>query len=100
MPESISTPISKDNIEIEVTSDRIDLLSAEGFARAIRGFLGIEVGLPVYDIGKSDVELIVDPSVNQVRPYIVSGIVKNVEFNDAQVAQIMQAQEKLHGNNI
>ncbi|MHA1269709.1 MAG: phenylalanine--tRNA ligase subunit beta [Candidatus Helarchaeota archaeon] len=88
-----------DNIEIEVTSDRIDLLSAEGFARAIRGFLGIELDLPNYNIIKSNYELIVDPSVNQVRPYIVSGIVENVEFSDAQVAQIMQAQEKLHATH-
>ncbi|MHA1230265.1 MAG: phenylalanine--tRNA ligase subunit beta [Candidatus Helarchaeota archaeon] len=88
-----------DMIEIEVTSDRIDLLSVEGFARAIRGFLGIEVGLPHYSIEKSNFELIVDPSVNQVRPYIVSGIIENVEFSDIQVAQIMQAQEKLHATH-
>lgn len=89
----------EDDIEIEVTSDRIDLLSAEGFARAIRGFLGIEVGLPIYDVKKSDYNLNVDPSVNKVRPFIVSGIVEGVEFSDAQVAQIMQAQEKLHATH-
>ncbi|MBD3229193.1 MAG: phenylalanine--tRNA ligase subunit beta [Candidatus Lokiarchaeota archaeon] len=88
-----------DEIEVEVTSDRIDLLSTEGFARAIRGFLGIEVGLPKYDVHKTDFELLVDPSVNKVRPYIVSGIVEDVEFTDAQVAQIMQQQEKLHATH-
>ena len=88
-----------DNIEIEITSDRIDLLSTEGFARAIRGYLGIEVGFPFYSIEKSNVDLVVDPSVNQVRPYIVSGIIENIEFSDAHVAQIMQAQEKLHATH-
>jgi len=88
-----------DQIEIEVTSDRIDLLSTEGFSRAIRGFLGIEKGLPTYKVENSGIDLIVDPSVNQVRPFIVSGIVEGVEFSDTQVAQIMQAQEKLHATH-
>ncbi|MHA1785479.1 MAG: phenylalanine--tRNA ligase subunit beta [Candidatus Helarchaeota archaeon] len=85
-----------DEMEVEVTSDRIDLLSTEGLARTLKGFLEIELGSPDYSVKKSNVKLNVDPIVNQVRPFIVSGIVENVELSDAGVAQIMQCQEKLH----
>ncbi|MHA1380043.1 MAG: phenylalanine--tRNA ligase subunit beta [Candidatus Helarchaeota archaeon] len=85
-----------DEMVIEVTSDRVDLLSVEGIARALKGFLEIEVGLPKYKIDSSNVKLKVDSVVNQVRPFVVSGIVENVELTDTSVAQLMQMQEKLH----
>ncbi|NHI90920.1 MAG: phenylalanine--tRNA ligase subunit beta [Candidatus Lokiarchaeota archaeon] len=85
-----------DEMEIEVTSDRIDLLSTEGLARTLKGFLEIELGPPKYQITKSNLKINVDPVVDQVRPFIVGGIVEDVELSDEGVAQIMQCQEKLH----
>lgn len=91
---------SKDNeMAVEVTSDRIDLLSVEGIARALKGFLEIELGIPKYSIEKSDIKLKVDPAVNEVRPFIVSGIVEGIELTDTSVAQLMQMQEKLHATH-
>jgi len=49
--------------------NRPDLLSIEGVARAFRGFLGIEVGLPKYEVRPSDVVFEIDPSVASVRPW-------------------------------
>ncbi len=88
-----------DEMVVEVSSDRIDLLSVEGIARALKGFLEIEIGIPKYEVQKSNVKLIVEAAVNQVRPYIVSGIVENVELTDTSVAQLMQLQEKLHNTH-
>ncbi|MHC1591180.1 MAG: phenylalanine--tRNA ligase subunit beta, partial [Candidatus Helarchaeales archaeon] len=85
-----------EEMEVEIESDRVDLLATEGLARALKGVLGIELGLPKYKVEKSNVIVNVDPIVNQVRPYIVSGIVEDVELSDAGVAQVMQCQEKLH----
>lgn len=87
---------SEDEMEVEIESDRVDLLAAEGIARALKGALSIELGLPNYLVEKSNFVIKVEPIVQQVRPYVVSGIVEDVELSDAGVAQVMQCQEKLH----
>ncbi|MFX0141176.1 MAG: phenylalanine--tRNA ligase subunit beta [Candidatus Hodarchaeota archaeon] len=88
-----------DEMTVEVTSDRIDLLSVEGIARALKGFLEIELGIPKYPVQESNVRLTVDEEVNQVRPFVVSGIIEDVELTDTSVAQLMQMQEKLHATH-
>src|SRR5665811_781161 len=65
-----------DEIEVEFFPNRPDLFSVEGAARALRGMLGIETGLPIYTSGPSGIEIDVDPSVNLVRPYIVCAVVR------------------------
>lgn len=88
--------VEGDEIEIEFFPNRPDLYSVEGVARALRGFFGIETGLKTYPVEKSDVVLEVDRSVENVRPFIVAGIVKDVEMTDHLVKSLMDVQEKLH----
>lgn len=88
--------VEGNEIDIEFFPDRPDLYSVEGVARAMRAFLGHKSGLQEYKLGKSDIKLIVDPSVKEVRPWIVSGLVRNVVFTDPFVKSIMDVQEKLH----
>ena len=83
-------------MDIEFFPDRPDLYSVEGVARALRGYMGLEVGLKNYPITDSDVKLIVDPTVNEVRPYIVSGVIRDVEMTDYFIQSLMDMQEKLH----
>jgi phenylalanyl-tRNA synthetase beta chain len=83
-------------LKLEVAHNRPDLLSVEGVARALRGFLGIEVGLPDYRLKNSGVVVRVDGSTRAVRPYFVGGVVEGVRLTDSSVAQLMQAQDKLH----
>jgi phenylalanyl-tRNA synthetase beta chain len=83
-------------ITIEVNSDRPDMLSTEGIARNLRGFLGLEIGTPKYRLRKGKVRLSVLPSVSRVRPYIVCGVVRDLNLTDEIIRQIMQLQEKLH----
>jgi len=85
-----------DELKLEITHNRPDLLSAEGVARALKGFLSIEVGLPSYKLKDSGITVDVDASTKAVRPYIVGGVVENVKLTDASVAQLMQIQDKLH----
>ncbi len=87
---------SGDDLVLEVTSDRPDLLCAEGIARELRGLLGIETGLVNYKLKTSDLKIHVDRSISKVRPYIAGALVENLEFTDEFVKQIMQLQEKLH----
>ena len=82
------------SITVEVTADRPDMLSVEGVARTLRGFLGRPT--PTYKPGKSKVKVKVSRSVRRIRPYIACAVVSGLTFNDASIAQLMQLQEKLH----
>jgi len=83
-------------ITVEVNSDRPDMLSVEGIARTLRGFLGLEVGAPKYDLREGRVRVSVLPSVSGIRPYIVCGVVRDLKLTDEVIRQVMQLQEKLH----
>jgi len=86
----------ENEIKVEVAHNRPDLLSSEGIARAMRGFLRIETGLPNYKMHPSGVTVEVDKSVETICPYIVAGVVRGVKLTDDVIASLMQAQEKLH----
>ncbi len=85
-----------DEIKLEITHNRPDLLSSEGVARALKGFLRIETCMPIYGVSRSSVTVEVDRSVETVRPYIAAGVVEGVKLTDAVITSLMQLQEKLH----
>jgi len=85
-----------DQISIEFFPDRPDLSSVEGIARAARAFFGFEPGLQTYEIQSSDVKVIVDQSVKNVRPFVQCALVKNVTMTDELISSLMDLQEKLH----
>ncbi len=88
--------VQEGEITVEVNSDRPDMLSTEGIARSLKGFLGIETAAPRYQLQEGEVEVTVLPSVSEVRPYIVCGIVRDIDLTDETIRQVMQLQEKLH----
>src|SRR5207247_4409642 len=63
--------VQGDVMTFDIFPNRPDLYSVEGIARGLRGFLGLEVGLPSYRVEPSGIEFVVDPSVADVRPYAV-----------------------------
>jgi len=88
--------VQGDLMTFDVFPNRPDLYSVEGIARGLRGFLGLEVGLPVYHVEPSGIEFLVDRSVADVRPYAVGGIVRGLELEDALLRSLVDLQEKLH----
>jgi phenylalanyl-tRNA synthetase beta chain len=80
-----------DELKVEVTPDRPDLLSTEGIARQVSYWLGFRRGLDSHIISKPRISLSSD-SV-KVRPEIVAGAVRGVEMTDSMVRSIMQLQE-------
>ena len=88
--------VEGDEIGIEIFPDRPDMNSVEGIARAARSFFGLEKGLKRYDVRDSDIVTYVDGSVKDVRPVIVTALIKNVEMSDELIASLMDLQEKLH----
>ncbi|MEM4196257.1 MAG: phenylalanine--tRNA ligase subunit beta, partial [Methanothermobacter sp.] len=85
-----------EGIKVEFFPNRPDLLSVEGVARSLRGFLGIETGMPRYDVPESDIEVTVDESVLNVRPHLGMAVIENVRFTDKKLKQVMEFQEDLH----
>ena len=88
--------IRGNKIVVEVFPDRPDMLSEQGFARAFSSFIGVKKGLREYKSKKSNYKLVVDRSVESVRPYTSCAVVKNLKFNEENIKQIIQIQEKLH----
>ncbi len=87
---------ASDEMSFEFFPDRPDLYSVEGIARALRAFLEIEPGLRSYAVGSSDVELRVDPSVQEVRPHIWCSLIDGCDVDDVLIRSMMDLQEKLH----
>jgi phenylalanyl-tRNA synthetase beta chain len=81
---------------IEVFPNRPDLLSIEGLARAYASWTGFQTGLRDYYVHKSDYNVRVNQKTQDVRPYFVTAVIKNVEFDDGLIRSIIQMQEKLH----
>jgi phenylalanyl-tRNA synthetase beta chain len=88
--------VEGDDIEVEVFPNRPDMLSEQGFARAFAAFIGEKTGLRRYDVQPSGSKVVIDQSVSNVRPFTACCLVKNLEFNDEKIREIIQIQEKLH----
>ena len=86
----------EDHADVEFFPDRPDLFSPEGVARAMRGFLGIETGLPVYPVRPSGVRFTIDPALAEIRPVLGSAVIRGVSFDDESIQSIMSLQESLH----
>lgn len=94
----IDAEVADNELKLEVAHNRPDLLSPEGVARVLKGFLGAEIGLPRYKLSASGVTVEVVRSVKPIRPSIAAGVVTDVKLTDEIVASLIQVQEKLHAS--
>lgn len=83
-------------VKVEYNPNRPDFSSPEGIARALKGYYELEMGLPSYTINQANITLTVDPSVKKVRPYIVCGVIRDIDLDEDEVATLMNIQEDLH----
>jgi len=88
--------IEEDHADVEFFPDRPDLFSPEGVARAMRGFLGIETGLPAYSVKPSGISFTIDPALAAIRPVLGAAVIRGVTFDDESIQSIMSLQESLH----
>ncbi len=88
--------IGLDNVKIEYNPNRVDFSSYGGVARAFQGLMGWETGLPKYDVKKGNIDLSVDKSVAEVRPYVVAAIVRDLKIDIATLRELIDMQEDLH----
>ncbi len=85
-----------EEVKVEFFPNRPDYLSVEGVARALKGFLKIEEGIPQYHLESSGTSITIDPELKGIRPYTACCLVRNVKFTDEKLPQIMDFQEDLH----
>jgi phenylalanyl-tRNA synthetase beta chain len=90
---------SKQVIRLDLLAARPDLFDVGGLARALRGTLGIELGLPKYQTKASNVEVHVDQSVSDersYRPFIACAVMTLPAVDETSLIAIMKLQENLH----
>jgi phenylalanyl-tRNA synthetase beta chain len=84
-------------VRVEYNPNRPDFSSDYGIARALRGLLAVETGLPRFRIaGKSGLVVKVDPAVKKIRPFIVALVARNGRLDDETINQLIAMQEDLH----
>jgi phenylalanyl-tRNA synthetase beta chain len=96
MGADIGKRAEEEYVDVEFFPDRPDLYSAEGVARSMRGFLGLETGLAEYSVEKGPIVLQVDESILGVRPVIGCAVVRGLSFSDEAIESLMGLQEDLH----
>ena len=85
-----------ENVKVEFVPNRPDYYNVEGITRTVKGFLGIETGLPDYKTTKSGISMTVDPELEDIRPYASCCIVEGISIDEDKLKDIMDFQEDLH----
>ncbi len=88
--------VGSDHVKVEFNPNRIDFSSHAGIARGYSGLRGWKTGLPKYEVRKGKVALNVDPSVSEVRPYVLAAVIRNISLDYDSVRELMEMQEDLH----
>jgi phenylalanyl-tRNA synthetase beta chain len=89
----------KQVIRLDLLAARPDLFDVGGLARALRGTLGVESGLPRYSVKPSGLSVLVDKSVaatSSYRPYIACAAMALPAIDETSLIAIMKLQENLH----
>lgn len=87
---------NRDSVRVEYSPNRPDLGTDYGIARALRGLLGKETGLPHFPVSSSGIRVSVDRRLSSVRPYIACATAGGLRLDEEDVRQIISLQEDLH----
>ncbi|HTX61828.1 MAG TPA: phenylalanine--tRNA ligase subunit beta, partial [Methanobacterium sp.] len=86
----------EENLKVEFFPNRPDHFSVEGIVRTLKGFQGIELGIPQYKLTPSHTSITADPELLHIRPYVACALVEGICLDDEKLVQIMEFQEDLH----
>jgi phenylalanyl-tRNA synthetase beta chain len=85
-----------DAVSIEVKdSNRPDIWSVEGIARALRTYLGIGRTREIRIAGRSSLKVVIDKRVKPIRPFISTAIIKGLRPTEEALKGWISLQEKL-----
>lgn len=88
--------VGPDYVKVEFNPNRVDFSSYAGIARAFRGLMGWETGLPKYEAQRGEIVLNVDPTVSEVRPCVLATVIRDIKLDDDSIGELMEIQEDLH----
>jgi phenylalanyl-tRNA synthetase beta chain len=86
-------------VRLDLLAARPDLFDVGGLARALRGTLGLAQGLPKLPVSDGDLQVQVDPAVQDkesYRPFIRCAVVVIPRMDERVLMTIMKLQENLH----
>jgi phenylalanyl-tRNA synthetase beta chain len=88
--------VGSDYVKVEFNPNRVDLCSYSGVARAFKGLMGWETGLPEYKVQDGKIKLTITKAVGKVRPFMLAAVVRDIKLDDEAVVDLMEMQEDLH----
>ncbi len=88
--------IGEDYLKVEFNPNRIDLCSYAGVARAFKGLMAWETGLPKYTLQPGKIVLKISKAVSGIRPFMLAAVVRNLSLDGDGIAELMEMQEDLH----
>ncbi|MDH5450456.1 MAG: phenylalanine--tRNA ligase subunit beta [Candidatus Bathyarchaeota archaeon] len=88
--------VGPDYVKVEFNPNRVDFCSYAGIARAFKGLMGWETGLPEYNVKKGNITLNIDSTVGEVRPFMLAAVVREINLDSEVVRELMEMQEDLH----
>ena len=83
------------DLKLEFEPDRLDWLSVEGIARALRYHYGEDRGVDIPSTNDPEWAIEVDGTPEE-RPYVTGAVVRGIDLSDGVLDSIIQLQEKLH----
>jgi phenylalanyl-tRNA synthetase beta chain len=86
----------RESVRVEYSPNRPDFGTDFGIARAMKGLLGKEVGLPKFPTLPSGIFVSYDKRLSSVRPFIACATATGLKLDDEDVRQIISLQEDLH----
>lgn len=87
---------SDPEMKVEITAEKMDMVSTIGIGRAVRYYRGLSKTLPEYKISPATNKVIVDKSVESVRPKTVCVILRDVNMTQELLDEMIEIQEKVH----
>ncbi len=88
--------VERNSVRVEYSPNRPDFGTDFGIARAMKGLLGKETGLPKFPAKPSGISVTVDRRLSGVRPFIACATATGLRLDDEDVRQLISLQEDLH----
>jgi len=88
--------VGPDYVKVEFNPNRVDYCSYAGVARAFRGLMEWETGLPKYEVKDGKTVLKISKAVSKIRPFMLAAIVRNMKLDEEAIVDLMEMQEDLH----
>lgn len=87
---------TEESVRVEYSPNRPEFGTDYGIARALRGLLGMELGMRRYPMSPSRIVVNVERGLANVRPFVACASATGLRLNDEDIRQLISFQEDLH----